>query len=105
MTIDIETSDSLWAYCTANERLVPMPSDWTELHGMLANTRQKRSGGMGASLAADSGKMGLHDTHREATSVPVIFERGANSLRSSSNTVRSCSNSVRCHQIASPSTP
>jgi hypothetical protein len=78
MTIDIETSDSLWAYCTANERLVPMPSDWTELHGMLANTRQKRSGGMGASLAADSGKMGLHDTHREATSVPVIFERGAN---------------------------
>jgi len=94
MTMEIETFDSLWAYCMANERLVPMPSEWTELHGRLASTQQKPSGGMESSLAADSGSMGLHDPHREATSVPVIFERGANSLRSTSNNVRSCSNSV-----------
>jgi hypothetical protein len=45
MTIEIETFDSLWAYCTANKRLVPMPSEWAELHGMLANTQQKPNGG------------------------------------------------------------
>jgi hypothetical protein len=61
MTMEIETFDSLWAYCIANERLVPMPSEWTELHGLLADTPQKPSGGMESSLAADSGSMGLHD--------------------------------------------
>jgi hypothetical protein len=45
VTMDIETFDSLWAYCTANARLVPMPAKWAALHGMLANTRQKPSGG------------------------------------------------------------
>jgi hypothetical protein len=39
------TFDSLWAYCTANNRLVPMPTQWSELYGMLRNTRQKPSGG------------------------------------------------------------
>ena len=29
MTMEIETFDSLWAYCMANERLAPMPSEWT----------------------------------------------------------------------------
>jgi hypothetical protein len=45
MAIEIETFDWLWAYCTANKRLVPMPSEWAELHGMLANTQRKPSGG------------------------------------------------------------
>jgi hypothetical protein len=40
-----ETFDSLWAYCTANNRLVPMPQQWNQLYGMLKNTRQKPSGG------------------------------------------------------------
>jgi hypothetical protein len=40
-----ETFDSLWAYCTANSRLVPMPPQWNELYKMLRNTRQKPSGG------------------------------------------------------------
>jgi hypothetical protein len=40
-----ETLESLWAYCTANSRLVPMPSQWNTLYGMLKNTRQKPSGG------------------------------------------------------------
>lgn len=50
MTMDIETFDSLWACCTANERLVPLPSEWAALHGMLANTRRKPSGGWGPPL-------------------------------------------------------
>jgi hypothetical protein len=45
MKIDTETFDSLWAYCSANNRLVPLPPQWSELYGMLAKTRQKPSGG------------------------------------------------------------
>jgi hypothetical protein len=45
MSSDTETFDSLWAYCTENKRLVPMPQEWAELHGMLANRRQMPSGG------------------------------------------------------------
>ena len=37
--------DSLWDYCTASNRLVPMPERWNTLYGMLRNTRQKPSGG------------------------------------------------------------
>lgn len=40
-----ETLESLWAYCTANKRLVPMPPEWARLHGMLAGCRQLPSGG------------------------------------------------------------
>jgi hypothetical protein len=40
-----ETFDSLWDYCTSNNRLVPMPPQWNELFGRLKNTRQKPSGG------------------------------------------------------------
>jgi hypothetical protein len=40
-----ETLESLWKYCTANNRLVPMPPEWNKLYGMLKNTRQKPSGG------------------------------------------------------------
>jgi hypothetical protein len=37
--------DALWAACTANNRLVPMPPQWNQLYGLLKNTRQKASGG------------------------------------------------------------
>ena len=37
--------ESLWEFCTAENRLVPMPPQWNELYGMLKNTRQKPSGG------------------------------------------------------------
>ena len=37
--------DALWVDCTANNRLVPMPPQWTKLYGLLKNTRQKPSGG------------------------------------------------------------
>lgn len=40
-----ETFESLWAYCTTNNRLVPMPPKWNDLFGMLRNARQKPSGG------------------------------------------------------------
>ena len=50
MMMEIETFDSLWTYCTANKRLMPMPPAWTELYGILANTRQKPSGGWEPSL-------------------------------------------------------
>jgi hypothetical protein len=42
---NVPTLDTLWELCTANNRLVPMPSQWNELYGMLKNTRQKPSGG------------------------------------------------------------
>ncbi len=45
MSEDSETFDSLWAYCTTNRRLVPMPTPWNEVFRMLKNTRQKPSGG------------------------------------------------------------
>ena len=45
MTPDTETFDSLWAYCTEKRRLVPMPPEWAKLHEMLANRKQKPSGG------------------------------------------------------------
>ena len=37
--------DALWADCTANHRLVPMPPQWNQLYGLLKNTRQKPAGG------------------------------------------------------------
>jgi hypothetical protein len=39
-----DTLESLWAYCTANNRLVPMPNHWNELFGMLKNKKQKSNG-------------------------------------------------------------
>ena len=40
-----EAFDSLWSYCTANNRLVPMPSQWNEFFGMLKNKKQNPNGG------------------------------------------------------------
>ena len=48
MSDSAETFDSLWAYCTANGRAVPR--DWHKLYEMLANKRQKPSGGWIPSL-------------------------------------------------------
>ncbi len=42
---DRETMENLWEFCTDNNRLVPMPEQWSELFNMLKNTRQKPSGG------------------------------------------------------------
>ncbi len=35
-----ETFDTLWKYCTSNNRLCPIPMKWNELFGMLKNKRQ-----------------------------------------------------------------
>ena len=43
MNSSVETFESLWDYCTANKRAIPR--DWTKLYQLLANTRQKTSGG------------------------------------------------------------
>lgn len=40
-----ETMEELWAYCTSNRRLVPLPPEWAKLHGMLKGARQLPSGG------------------------------------------------------------
>jgi hypothetical protein len=45
MNHDRDTFDSLWGLCTANNRLVPMPPQWSDLFRLLKNTRQKPSGG------------------------------------------------------------
>lgn len=37
--------EALWAYCTANNRLVPMPQQWNELYLLLGNTRQEAAVG------------------------------------------------------------
>lgn len=43
-----ETFESLWNYCTSNGRAIPR--DWHKLYEMLANKRQKPSGGWTPSL-------------------------------------------------------
>lgn len=40
-----ESFESLWAFCTANHRLVPMPQQWAALYRLLKNTRRLPSGG------------------------------------------------------------
>ena len=42
----------LWADCTANNRLVPIPPQWNQLYGLLKNTRQSHRR-LGAAAAAD----------------------------------------------------
>lgn len=44
MSSDYGTLEDLWAYCTSNKRLVPLPQQWNELYDMLKNTRQKPTG-------------------------------------------------------------
>jgi hypothetical protein len=43
MTTLPETFDALWAHCTANKRAIPR--DWQRLYEMLAEKKQKPSGG------------------------------------------------------------
>ncbi|MCM8622261.1 MAG: hypothetical protein NFW16_11145 [Candidatus Accumulibacter sp.] len=45
MSDTAEAFDALWADCTANRRLVPMPPQWNQLYGLLKNTRLKPSCG------------------------------------------------------------
>ena len=45
MNTPADSFAALWQYCTAENRLVPMPPYWSQLYGMLKNTRQKASGG------------------------------------------------------------
>jgi hypothetical protein len=40
-----ESLKSLWEYCTSNNRLVPMPPEWSHLHGMLKDQRRNPEGG------------------------------------------------------------
>ena len=46
--MSIETIDSLWQYCTVNERVIP--KDWNKLYSMLRNRKQKPTGGWEPSL-------------------------------------------------------
>ena len=48
MEIPNETFESLWGYCTANKRAIPR--DWNKFYQLLANKRQKPSGGWEPSL-------------------------------------------------------
>ena len=45
MTASSDTVDSLWTYCAANERVVPMPTHWNALYQSLKGTQQNPSGG------------------------------------------------------------
>jgi hypothetical protein len=37
--------DTLWDYCTASNRVAPLPPQWNQLYSMLKHTRRKASGG------------------------------------------------------------
>lgn len=39
-----ESFDSLWSYCTANDRVCPMPQRWNELFQKLKDTRRAGNG-------------------------------------------------------------
>lgn len=39
-----ETMDTLWEYCTMNERAIPCPMVWNELYEMLKGKHQNASG-------------------------------------------------------------
>ena len=39
-----ETFDTLWKYCTSNNRVCPMPMKWNDLYQMLHNTKQIGAG-------------------------------------------------------------
>jgi hypothetical protein len=43
MTTD--TFETLWKYCTADNRLCPTPTKWNDLFGMLKDKKQKPDGG------------------------------------------------------------
>ncbi|HBP86144.1 MAG TPA: hypothetical protein DD706_00440 [Nitrospiraceae bacterium] len=45
MSTSSETFNSLWDYCTANQRVVPMPQKWSALYQKLKGTWQKPTGG------------------------------------------------------------
>ena len=44
----METFDTLWQFCTANNRAIP--KDWNKLYSLLKYKRQKPSGGWEPSL-------------------------------------------------------
>src|SRR4051812_32078617 len=39
-----ECFDSLWSYCTANDRVCPMPQRWSELFEMLKEKKREGAG-------------------------------------------------------------
>lgn len=41
----METFQTVWEYCIANNRLCPNPQKWNDLFGRLKNKKQKPSGG------------------------------------------------------------
>jgi len=45
-----ETFESLWDYCTANGRAVPVPQRWNKLFEMLIEKRRLPSGGWNPAL-------------------------------------------------------
>ena len=45
MSDSSDTFESLWAFCSSENRLVPMPEQWAEFFNMLKNSRQKATGG------------------------------------------------------------
>lgn len=45
-----ETFDSVWKYCTASNRLCPIPLKWNELFNMLNNKKQNPDGSWKPSL-------------------------------------------------------
>jgi hypothetical protein len=44
----METFETLWKYCTANNRVIPR--DWNKLYNLLKNKKQKPTGGWEPSL-------------------------------------------------------
>jgi len=45
-----ETFETLWQYCTSNNRMCPMPIKWNELFKILKDIKQNSDGGWTLSL-------------------------------------------------------
>ena len=41
---EVESFDTLWEFCTSNNRVCPMPPEWNDLYQILNNTKRVGTG-------------------------------------------------------------
>ncbi len=95
----VSTFDDVWSYCTASNRLVPMPQHWNRVFELLKNKRQKPSGGwipsMPLILAAWNSTMPIEKQLRFKEHIQWADDN--NQLEEISDYLRALSESNWCH--------
>lgn len=80
MTEPTETYESLWEYCKANGRIVPLPTPWSALYDILAEKRQLPGGGYESPLplilAAWNSTTGLEKQERFRQHFQWAYDHG-----------------------------